>query len=67
VREIPEVALLDDIAEVNADAKLDASLERQACVALDHAGLRLYRAAHGVPHAAELDNAASPVRLTIPP
>ena len=52
------VALLDDVAEMNADAKLDAALGRQAGVALDHAGLHFDRAAHGVDHAAELDEAA---------
>ena len=52
------VGLLDDVAKVNADAKLDAPLGRQARVALDHAVLHLDRAAHGVDHAAELDHAA---------
>ena len=50
------VALLDHVAEMNADAKLDASLGRQASVAFDHAGLHLDRAAHRVDHAAELDD-----------
>ena len=50
------VGLLDDVAEVNADAKLDASLRRQARVALDHAVLHFDRAAHRVDHAAELDD-----------
>ena len=52
------VALLDDVAEMNADAELDAALRRQAGVALDEAVLHLDRAAHGVDHAAELDEAA---------
>ena len=52
------VALLDDVAEVNADAELDAPLGRQAGVALDHAVLHLDRAAHGVDDAAELDDRA---------
>ena len=43
---------------MNADAEFDASLGRQAGVALDHAGLHLDRAAHRVDHAAKLDEAA---------
>src|SRR5208337_1528808 len=41
------VALLDPVAEMNADAKLDAALGRQTGVALDHAALNLDGAAHG--------------------
>ena len=52
------VGLLDDVAQMNADAELDASLGRQAGVALDHAVLHLDRAAHRVDHAAKLDEAA---------
>ena len=52
------VALLDDIAQMNADAELDAALGRQAGVALGHAVLHLDGAAHGVDHAAELDENA---------
>ena len=52
------VALLDDVAEMNADAKLDALFRRQARVALDEAVLNLDGAAHRVDHAAELDDAA---------
>ena len=51
------VALLDDIAQMDADAKLDAALGRKAGVALDHAVLHLDGAAHGIDHAAELDEA----------
>jgi hypothetical protein len=43
---------------MNADAELDAALGRQAGVALDHAVLHLDGAAHGVDHAAELDETA---------
>ena len=50
------VGLLDDVAEMNADAKLDASLGRQPGIAFDHAVLHFDRAAHGVDHAAELDD-----------
>ena len=49
------VALLDDIAQMDADAELDAALGRQAGVALDHAVLHFDGAAHGVDDAAELD------------
>ena len=52
------VALLDHIAEMDADAELDATLGRKAGVALDHAVLHLDGAAHGIHHAAELDEAA---------
>ena len=52
------VGLLDDVAEMNADAELDAALGRHAGVALDHAVLHFDGAAHGVDHAAELDEAA---------
>ena len=44
------VALLDDIAEMNANPELDALLGRHAGVALDHSGLDFDRAAHGVDH-----------------
>ena len=43
---------------MNADAELDAALGRHAGVALDEAGLHLDGAAHGVDHAAELDEAS---------
>ena len=43
---------------MDADAELDAALGRQAGVALDHAVLHLDGAAHGVDHAAELDEDA---------
>ena len=52
------VALLDDVAEMNAHAKLDAALGRQAGVALDEALLHLDGAAHRVDDAAELNDAA---------
>ena len=52
------VALLDHVAEMNADTKLDALFGRQAGVALDHAGLHFDRAVHRVDHAAELDDRA---------
>jgi hypothetical protein len=52
------VSLLDHVAEMNADAKLDAPFGRQTRVALDHAVLHLDGATHGVDDAAELDQAA---------
>ena len=52
------VGLLDHVAQMDADTELDAALRRQARVALDHAVLHLDRAAHGVDHAAELDEDA---------
>ena len=50
------VGLLDHIAQMNADAELDAALRGQAGIAFDHAVLHFDRAAHGVDHAAELDD-----------
>ncbi len=50
------VRFLDDVPKMNADAKLDTTFGRKASVALDHASLHLERAAHGVDHAAELDD-----------
>ena len=52
------VALLDDVAEMNADAELDAAVVRHAGVALDHRVLHFDGAAHGVDDAAELDERA---------
>ena len=50
------VALLDHVAHMNADAEVDAAVRRHAGVALDHGVLKFDRAAHGVDHAAELDD-----------
>jgi len=52
------VALLDDVAEVDADAKLDALVGRDLGVALDHRPLDFNGAVHCVDDAAELDDAA---------
>ena len=52
------VALLDDVAQVDADAELDASVRRNAGVALYQALLHFDRAAHCIDNAAELDDAA---------
>ena len=46
--------LLDDVAQMNADPELDASLRRHTRVAFDHSDLHFDRAAHRVDHAAEL-------------
>jgi hypothetical protein len=43
---------------VDADAKLDAALGRQAGVALDHPILHFDGAAHGIDDTAELDDAS---------
>ncbi len=56
--DVDAVALLDDVAQMDADAELDAALRRQAGVALDDRVLDLDRAAHGVDDAAELDQGA---------
>ena len=52
------VTLFDDIPEVNANAEDDASVLRQAGVALDHGVLHFDGAAHGVDHAAEFDQSS---------
>ena len=52
------VALLDDVAQMDADAELDALVRRDLGVALDHRLLHFDGAAHRIDDAAELDNAA---------
>ena len=52
------VALLHHVAEMDADAELDPSVLGDACVAFDRSFLHFDRAAHGVDHASELDDAA---------
>jgi hypothetical protein len=52
------VALLDDIADMDADAELDSPFRRHARVAVNEALLHLNRAAHRIHYAAELDDAA---------
>ena len=49
------IALLNHIAEMDADAELDASLGPQTGVALDHTILHLDGAAHPVDHAPEFN------------
>jgi hypothetical protein len=43
---------------VDADAKLNAALRRQASIALDHPVLHINSAAHGIDNASELDENA---------
>ena len=50
------VALLDDVAQMNADTKFDTAIRRKTSIALDHAALHFDRAAHGVDDAAKLDD-----------
>jgi tetratricopeptide (TPR) repeat protein len=52
------VALLDHVAEVDADPKLDALVRRDLSVALDHRPLDFHGAVHCVDDAAEFDDAA---------
>src|SRR5580700_3732564 len=47
--------LLDDVAQMNADAKFYTFVERHPCIALDHGVLHFERAAHRVDHAAKFD------------
>src|SRR5580658_734073 len=61
------VALLDDIAEVDADAEFDAALGWNASITLDHAVLDLDGAAHGVDHTAELNDTSVPSALHYAP
>jgi len=51
------VALLDDVADMDADAEVDPTVLRHAGNALNEAVLNLDRAADRVDHAAKLDNA----------
>ena len=51
------IAFLDHITKMDVDTELDAALRRKTRVALDHAVLHFDGAAHGVDHAAELDDA----------
>ena len=52
------VALLDHIAEMDADAEIDAALGRHTGVALDHGVPDFESAAHRVDHAADFDQRA---------
>jgi hypothetical protein len=57
------VALLDDVAQMNADPEDDAAILGHARVALDHGVLNFDGAANGVDDAAELDDRAVPGSL----
>ena len=61
------VALLDHVAEMNADPEFDAALRRHAGVPLDGTALQLDGATHGVDHAAELDDVSVAGALDDPP
>ena len=50
------VALLDNIAQMYADAKFDTALRRKTGIALHHAALHFDGAAHGVDDAAKFDD-----------
>ena len=52
------VALLDHVAEMDADAKFDALVGRDPSVALDHRPLDFNGAVHRVDDTPELDNCA---------
>jgi hypothetical protein len=52
------VALFDDVAQMNAEAKEDAPVLRHFGIALDHRALHFDREAHRIDDAAELDDAA---------
>ena len=52
------IRFLDNVSQVNSDAKLDAPFRRDARIARDHTVLDLDGAAHGVDHAAKLDDRA---------
>jgi hypothetical protein len=52
------VALLHDVAQMNADAKFDPLVERDPRVAFDHGVLHFDCAAHRIDDTAELDDAA---------
>jgi hypothetical protein len=61
------VGLLDHVAEMNADAELDAALGRQTGIALDKPALHFDRAAHRIDHAAKLDENPVAGALDDPP
>src|SRR6202522_102860 len=52
------VALLDDVAQVNAHAKLDAAFGRQSRIALDQAVLHFDGATHRIDNTTKLDEAS---------
>ena len=52
------VVVADDVAEIDADAELDAPLGRHIGIALGHLALHLDRAAHRIDDAGEFDQHA---------
>ncbi len=52
------IRLLDDVAEMDSDADLDALTSGNAGIAVSEPRLHLHGRAHGVDHAAELDHRA---------
>jgi hypothetical protein len=60
VHSVPEdvVVLDNNVALVNADAELDAVVQRRRCIALRHASLHLGRAAQGIDHACKFSQHA---------
>src|SRR5262245_1713696 len=52
------VAIDDDVADIDADAEFDLAIIGDPSIAIVHAGLNLDSTAHGVEHAAELDEEA---------
>ncbi len=52
-------ALFDDVAEIYADAEVDAAILGHGGDALEEAVLHLDGAGHGVEHAAEFDDAVA--------
>jgi hypothetical protein len=61
------VSLLDDVAEMNADAELDAALCRHAGVAVDEAALHFDRAGTASTTLRNSMRMPSPVRLKMRP
>src|SRR5262245_30509837 len=53
------VALLDDVAKMYADPKINSPIRWKTCITLDHTVLHFHRTADRVDHAAKLDQ--SPV------
>ena len=61
------VGFFDDVAEMNADAEIDAAVVRHANIVLDEAILHRNGAAHGLDHAAKLGDEPIASALDHPP
>src|SRR4029453_3348653 len=57
------VVVADDVADIDSNAELDAALDRQLGIALDHAALNVDGATDGVDDADELQNHPIPAGL----